>query len=68
MKFRSIKGTYDVLPNVSNKWKIVESHIHQYLTRCGYNEIRTPIFENTDLFKRSVELFTFVILVCRIFI
>ena len=54
MKFRSIKGTYDVLPNVSNKWKIVESHIHQYLTRCGYSEIRTPIFENTDLFKRSV--------------
>ncbi|SUZ58323.1 uncharacterized protein METZ01_LOCUS11177, partial [marine metagenome] len=54
MKFRSIKGTYDVLPNVSNKWKNVESHIHQHLSRSGYNEIRTPIFENTDLFKRSV--------------
>lgn len=54
MKFRSIKGTYDVLPNVSNKWKNVESHIHQHLSRSGYSEIRTPIFENTDLFKRSV--------------
>jgi len=54
MKFRSIKGTYDVLPNISNKWKNVEFFIHQYLNRAGYNEIRTPIFENTDLFKRSV--------------
>ena len=54
MKFRSIKGTYDVLPNISNKWKNVELHIHQYLSRAGYSEIRTPIFENTDLFKRSV--------------
>ena len=54
MKFRSIKGTYDVLPNISNKWKNVEFYIHQYLSRAGYSEIRTPIFENTDLFKRSV--------------
>lgn len=54
MKFRSIKGTYDVLPDVSNKWKSIESYIHKNLSRAGYNEIRTPIFENTELFKRSV--------------
>ena len=54
MKFRSIKGTYDVLPNISNKWKNVEFHIHQYLSRAGFSEIRTPIFESTELFKRSV--------------
>ena len=54
MKFRSIKGTYDVLPNISNKWKNVELHIHQYLSRAGYSEIRTPVFENTELFKQSV--------------
>ena len=54
MKFRSIKGTYDVLPNISNKWKNVELHIHQYLSRAGYGEIRTPTFENTELFKQSV--------------
>ena len=54
MKFRSIKGTYDVLPTVSNKWKHVESCIHLSLNRSGYSEIRTPIFENTELFKRSV--------------
>ena len=54
MKFRSIKGTYDVLPDVSNKWKNIESYIHKSLNRAGYNEIRTPIFENTELFKRSV--------------
>ena len=56
MKFRSIKGTYDVLPDVSNKWKNIESYIHKNLNRAGYNEIRTPIFENTELFKRSVGL------------
>ena len=56
MKFRSIKGTYDVLPDVSNKWKSIESYIHKNLSRAGYNEIRTPIFENTELFKRSVGL------------
>ena len=56
MKFRSIKGTYDVLPDVSNKWKSIESYIHKNLNRAGYNEIRTPIFENTELFKRSVGL------------
>ena len=54
MKFRSIKGTYDVLPDVSNKWKSIESYIYKNLNRAGYNEIRTPIFENTELFKRSV--------------
>ena len=51
---RNIKGTKDVLPNETYIWQYIESKIHLYFKRYGYNEIRTPAFENTNLFIRSI--------------
>ena len=54
MEFRSIKGTYDILPNDADSWQRVETCVREFITRAGYSEIRTPAFEKTELFKRSV--------------
>ena len=54
MEFRSIKGTYDILPNDADRWQRVETCVREFITRAGYSEIRTPAFEKTELFTRSV--------------
>ncbi len=51
---RSIKGTHDILPEESWRWQQLENHLHQFMARYGYREIRTPVFERTDLFARGV--------------
>lgn len=48
------KGTKDVLPGESYKWQYVESKIRDICAKFGYREIRTPIFEHTELFLRGV--------------
>ena len=52
--FRSIKGTHDILPEDSYKWRYLESIVHRVCAQFGYQEIRTPIFEQNKLFARSV--------------
>ena len=52
--FRSIKGTHDILPEDSYKWRCLEFIVHQVCAQFGYQEIRTPIFEQNKLFSRSV--------------
>jgi len=54
MEFRSIKGTYDILPNDAGRWQRVETRVREFIIRAGYSEIRTPAFEKTELFTRSV--------------
>jgi histidyl-tRNA synthetase len=44
----------DCLPTESGLWQYVESSIRQVVASYGYQEIRTPIVESTDLFKRSI--------------
>ena len=51
---KSIKGTHDILPEDSYKWRHLESIVHQVCAQFGYQEIRTPIFEQNKLFSRSV--------------
>ena len=51
---KNIKGTQDVLFDDNNIWQYLESHIHQFLNKYGFSQIRTPIFENTNLFSRSI--------------
>jgi histidyl-tRNA synthetase len=48
------RGTSDVLPPQSERWNDVESRIRALAARFGYGEVRTPIFESTDLFVRGV--------------
>ena len=54
MKIKSIKGVKDILPGEIEKWQWVESVAHRIFSRYGFKEIRLPIFEYTDLFKRSI--------------
>jgi len=62
------KGTQDILPEDISKWYYIENTIKEILNKYGYKEIRTPIFEHTELFVRGIgestdivtkEMFTF---------
>ncbi|PKH08428.1 MULTISPECIES: histidine--tRNA ligase [Planomicrobium] len=48
------RGTYDVLPEQSAKWQEVEQKINELCRLYQYKEIRTPVFEHTELFQRGV--------------
>lgn len=48
------RGTNDFLPGEVEKWQTVEALARQVCAEYGYKEIRTPIFEHTELFLRSV--------------
>jgi len=51
---QAIRGTYDVLPADIGIWHAVESRLKQTFHLYGFGEIRTPIFEATELFVRGV--------------
>ena len=68
-KFQAIKGVRDILPSESALWNRVEQTAREVFGRYGFAEIRLPIFEQTDLFARSIgqesdivskEMFSFV--------
>ena len=48
------RGTQDILPEASAQWRYIESRLHELMARYNYEEIRTPIFESTELFARGV--------------
>ncbi len=48
------RGTYDVLPQDSAKWQEIEQTINRLCNLYQYKEIRTPVFEHTELFQRGV--------------
>ncbi|MBR5425041.1 MAG: histidine--tRNA ligase [Clostridiales bacterium] len=54
MKYSCQKGTKDILPEEVYKWQKAESAFAEICGQYGYNEIRIPTFEQTDLFLRSV--------------
>lgn len=53
-KMQSIRGMNDLLPEESPVWQYLERSVADLLARYGYREIRFPIIESTDLFKRSI--------------
>lgn len=53
MGYQTARGTYDVLPSEVNRWHQVEDLIQTLCTLYDYKEIRTPIFEDTSVFKRE---------------
>jgi histidyl-tRNA synthetase len=68
MKFQVPRGTRDILPPDSDRWSEIEECARRILGSYGYREVRTPIFESTELFVRGVgtstdivrkELYTF---------
>ena len=48
------RGTADVMPEESNKWQFVEKSMLDTAALFGFKEIRTPVFEHTEVFTRSV--------------
>ena len=51
---RAVKGTNDILPGEVYKWQFVENRMLETARMFGFNEIRVPVFEHTEVFKRSV--------------
>lgn len=51
---RAVKGTCDLLPENSYKWQFVEKFMLDTARLYGFKEIRVPVFEHTEVFKRSV--------------
>ncbi|MBS1536296.1 MAG: histidine--tRNA ligase [Bacteroidetes bacterium] len=51
---QSPRGTKDILPSTINAWQQLEDTFRRVSTLFGYQEIRTPIFENTEVFMRTI--------------
>ncbi|MGI6457885.1 MAG: histidine--tRNA ligase [bacterium] len=54
MKIQRPVGTYDLTPEETAVWQILEEKIREMFRRYNYGEIRTPVFEATELFQRGV--------------
>ncbi|MES9976151.1 MAG: ATP phosphoribosyltransferase regulatory subunit, partial [Candidatus Thiodiazotropha sp.] len=53
-QIQAIRGMKDILPQQSPLWQFLEDRVRSVLSRYGYAEIRMPIVEMTELFKRSI--------------
>ncbi len=51
---RTVRGMHDVLPPESAAWQWLEGEMRALMAAYGYDEIRTPLIERTELFKRSI--------------
>ena len=54
MKPKAIRGMNDVLPGDAATWRHLESIVREVVESYGYREIRLPLLEQTELFKRSI--------------
>lgn len=68
-KITAVKGAKDILPSEARKWQTVETVAREVFELYGYREIRTPVFEATELFEKGTgvtsdvvtkEMYTFV--------
>ncbi|CAI8845675.1 histidine--tRNA ligase [Methylocaldum szegediense] len=53
-KIQAIRGMHDILPDRTPRWQYVESVVRRIMASYGYEEIRLPLLEKTELFKRSI--------------
>ena len=69
MSIKAQKGTKDILPNEIANWQNIEKVAYETFSKANFKEIRTPIFEDTNLFERGVgdttdivnkEMYTFI--------
>jgi histidyl-tRNA synthetase len=51
---QALRGTKDILPEEIGYWQLIEDKARNILAKAVYQEIRTPIFEQTDLFERGI--------------
>ena len=62
--YQTPRGTQDLLPEATRKWQKVEDLIRNLCDVYGYEEIRTPVFEDTRVFKRETTAPTWSIRKC----
>ena len=60
-QIQPVRGMNDVLPEQIGAWQHLEGSVRALLTEYGFQEIRTPVVENTALFKRAIGEFTDVV-------
>lgn len=48
------RGTKDILPDAVGNWRYAEEKIREICKKYGFREIRTPLFEHTELFQRGI--------------
>jgi histidyl-tRNA synthetase len=60
-KIQRVRGMNDVLPEQIGGWQHLEGTVRNLLTEYGFEEIRTPVVEHTELFKRAIGEFTDVV-------
>jgi len=53
-KIQAIRGMHDILPEQTPRWQAVEERLRAVLESYGYQEIRLPVVEKTELFRRSI--------------
>jgi histidyl-tRNA synthetase len=53
-KIQAVRGMHDVLPNEVFRWQHLETTLNHLLAGYGYQELRLPVVEKTELFKRSI--------------
>ncbi len=61
MSIRAVKGTRDILPDEVGVWQRLEATAREMFARYGYREIRTPVFEKTELFARGIGVETDIV-------
>jgi len=61
MKYQTVKGTHDILPDEVGRWRAVEDLVRRMMAAYHYGEIRTPVFEHTELFSRSIGMDTDIV-------
>jgi histidyl-tRNA synthetase len=61
LQFRAPKGTVDILPETSKRWRYLESKALDLFSRYGFERIRTPIFEHTEVFQRGIGISTDIV-------
>ena len=54
MSITAPRGTQDILPDRSGDWQNLEKKIREICVLYGFGEVRTPIFESTELFQRGI--------------
>ncbi len=53
-RIQAIRGMHDLLPATTNRWQHLEQTLRQLMLQYGYQEIRFPVVEKTELFKRTI--------------
>ncbi len=60
-QLKRIKGTQDALPEKTVQWQALEKHIRRNMALFNFREIRTPVFEMTEVFARGIGQFTDIV-------